>query len=291
MTASDYAAVNARWRSTSTTPGKSIPTRSPRWQRGTDEDFGSQWCVQLLGLGLLVAACFVIVQSIRERRNQRRIPLPLALITFALLFDMLIVIGRAGGGYHGQSEYVMPQLVLLSAVVVYGAAHAPRPLAARSAGGRAGLSDSDCGRGFKFLTATNWGFATGSSLHRSTVLEARLAVNFSDVPASEQQCYEMRILGPPECGSTVARNSRTFGHISCVNWKRTNLVLSTPASTRSTELKAFPSTTLSGAASRNVLDRPRAKMTGDVESGVKGHGQPAGSSHQSDRPPVRSSDG
>ena len=46
----------------------------------------------------------------------------------------------------------------------------------------------------QFLTATNWGFATGSSLHRSTVLEARLAVNFSNVPASEQQCYEMRIL-------------------------------------------------------------------------------------------------
>lgn len=152
---------------------------------------------ELLGLGLLVAACFVIVQSIRERRNQRRIPLPLALITFALLFDVLIVIGRSGGGYHGQSEYVMPQLVLLSALVVYGAAHAhfvPWPPDRTERVAALGYLTVIVVVVLQFLTATNWGFATGSRIQRSTVLEARLAVNFSDIPASEQQCYETKIL-------------------------------------------------------------------------------------------------
>lgn len=86
---------------------------------------------ELLGIALLGAAIFVIVQSWRHR-DEERFPLPLLLIGFALLFDVTVTWGRVGGGAAGAVEgnrYVLPNLVLLIGLVLYAWSHAPpRPV-------------------------------------------------------------------------------------------------------------------------------------------------------------------
>jgi len=65
---------------------------------------------QLAGVVVLIAAGFVVVRAV-----QRRDLLPVALITFAVLFDAVILVGRLHFGYAGvtASRYSMPGLVML----------------------------------------------------------------------------------------------------------------------------------------------------------------------------------
>ena len=87
---------------------------------------------ELLGIVMVAAAGLVIVQSFRERRHITRIPLPLALVAFALAFDAMIAVGRVGFGQQALSltQYEMPQILLLAGVVIYALAHVPERLAA-----------------------------------------------------------------------------------------------------------------------------------------------------------------
>lgn len=77
---------------------------------------------EVVGAVLLAAAVFVVIQSWRHRASFEGPPLPLLLIVFSLLFDVVVSIGRAGTGAAGaisNSRYDMANLILLTGVVIY----------------------------------------------------------------------------------------------------------------------------------------------------------------------------
>ena len=63
-----------------------------------------------------------------QTRDRTRIPLPLLMIVFALLFDITLALGRSGqrnvAGQQGR--YTMPNLILVAGIVVFAWAHPPR---------------------------------------------------------------------------------------------------------------------------------------------------------------------
>src|ERR1019366_3062285 len=81
---------------------------------------------ELLGAAICGVAVFVVVQSIRERRRQAS-PLPLVLVAFGLLFDLMIALGHLGEGLlsAGIARFTMPNLILLVGIVVYAWGHVP----------------------------------------------------------------------------------------------------------------------------------------------------------------------
>ena len=82
---------------------------------------------EALGFVLFLAAVVVVARSWQEQRRVHRIPLPVALIVFAVLFDLSAAMGRLSYGvsYGLQARYEMPNLVLLVAVVAHGLAQFP----------------------------------------------------------------------------------------------------------------------------------------------------------------------
>ncbi len=83
---------------------------------------------EVIGAALLIGAAFIIVQSWRYRRSAEHLPIPLFLIVFALLFDVTIAIGRTGAGPRDaivSNRYVMPNVILLTGIVIYALARIP----------------------------------------------------------------------------------------------------------------------------------------------------------------------
>jgi hypothetical protein len=77
---------------------------------------------EVVGVVLLAAALFVLLQSWRHRASSADPPLPLLLIVFSLLFDVMITIGRAGTGASGavsNNRYNIANLILLTGVFIY----------------------------------------------------------------------------------------------------------------------------------------------------------------------------
>ena len=80
------------------------------------------WMHIVQGIGLLLGAILVGVQTFRERQVQAN-PLPLLLIVFGLLFDLMIAPSRFGVGLKSSvsldySRYTMPNVLLLVAIVI-----------------------------------------------------------------------------------------------------------------------------------------------------------------------------
>ena len=82
------------------------------------------WLNGLLGAVLLILAGAVVVRSVRHRHTDRNC-LPVALIVFSLLFDVIIAVGRVQflTALAPQSSYTMPNLLILLAIVIYGWVH------------------------------------------------------------------------------------------------------------------------------------------------------------------------
>jgi hypothetical protein len=83
---------------------------------------------EVVGVALCIVALFIIVQSFRHRASSERMPLPLVLIVFALLFDVTITVGRGGTGASGAldgNRFVMANLILLTGIVIYAMARVP----------------------------------------------------------------------------------------------------------------------------------------------------------------------
>jgi hypothetical protein len=152
---------------------------------------------EVIGVILLFLAAVVIVESIREMRTGgSRIPLPITLVGLGLLFDVVIALGRLGFGDTATGQYAMPQTLLLAGLIIFAVSRVP------SGGGAQALS------GFALLgysaiviiviaqtaTATDFGLREANVIKQSAVLQARLDVNFSRIPASEDECYESRVL-------------------------------------------------------------------------------------------------
>ena len=74
---------------------------------------------EILGTVICVVAGFVVVQSVRERRLRAN-PLPLVLIVFALMFDLMIAQAHVGEALSaaGQNRFTMPNTILLVGIVV-----------------------------------------------------------------------------------------------------------------------------------------------------------------------------
>ena len=150
---------------------------------------------QLIGVLVLAAAVFVIVREIRTR-DVTRLPLPLLMIVYALLFDLTLALGRSGqrnvAGQQGR--YTMPNLILVAGILVFACAHPPRLRAARDgdrgalavAGAFAALAVFVVALG---ITTTQYGIRQARVLRAHQVRDAQTIVNLDRVPHRLRGCY------------------------------------------------------------------------------------------------------
>lgn len=168
---------------------------------------------ELLGVLLSIAGAIVVVQSFRERRGMTRIPLPLALVVFAALDDVSIVVGRLGFGGPGDPEYTLPQVMLLSGIVIYLWGHRATQLSVGDGWRRDPLAI-----GYVVLCAflavqlalsANFGFEEGANIERLASSTGRLVVNLSQIPPAQVGCYESGYLTdftvPPKLEESLIR--------------------------------------------------------------------------------------
>jgi hypothetical protein len=153
---------------------------------------------EAVGVVLFAAAVFIVVQSWRLRAGQERLPLPLLLIGFSLVFDVTIALGRGGTGPSGAvsgNRYVMPNLILLTAIVIYAWKHRP-PL--RSPGRvtipRLVLVVLAAFVAIQVKEAVGFGRANGAVVHSAWTGSARFFVNSDRVPSQERACLQSQVL-------------------------------------------------------------------------------------------------
>ena len=108
--------------------GEVIPASYTSNRPGSFLDLSSRGTAlyQTVGVVVLTLCVYVIVASIRQRNTSERLPLPLLLIVFALLFDAIVTWGRVGEGPSlalTSNRYSMIGLVATSGLVVYGWRH------------------------------------------------------------------------------------------------------------------------------------------------------------------------
>ncbi len=160
---------------------------------------------QVLGAVICIAAGYVVVQSVRERPRQPN-PLPLVLVAFALMFDLILALSRLGEGLLGAglNRYTMPNLILVVGIVTYAWAHLPRwPDGLR----RATTVDHLRTAGWVVLVgfllvqcvvATQFGISNGGTTKATSVTVARVVVNLDEIPRAERECYFTSVVvGPP----------------------------------------------------------------------------------------------
>jgi hypothetical protein len=157
------------------------PIPGAHWMDG--EYFGIH---QLLGAAILLAAAYVVIQSVRERS---RSPLPVVLITLGALFDLLIAEGRTGQGLVATTGpyYSIPNLALLLGIVVYAWGHLPDFRADRSWRAIA-ASALIMFLVAQAVVATGNGIDAGGVRHRQLEADARVVANFDRLPATTRGC-------------------------------------------------------------------------------------------------------
>jgi hypothetical protein len=132
---------------------------------------------ELFGAVILAAAVYVVVQCVRHDRDA----LPVALIAFGLLFDALVVLGRAGFPLSvaaTQSRYTMPNLIILVAIVSYSCAHL----------NRVWMFSVLALVAVQFALSTDSGLTSARAFDHSLTDSARFAVNFDRIPAKHLYC-------------------------------------------------------------------------------------------------------
>jgi hypothetical protein len=151
----------------------------------------------VVGVVLFVSAVFILVQSWRHRASSERLPVPLLLIAFSLVFDLTIAVGRSGQGPTGaldSNRYVMANLMLVTGIVIYAWAHLPRHLAIAGDGRwRAYATWLSSLAVAIFLivqatVATGFGVTNGRAIHGSGNEEARQLVNLNRVAPQYRVC-------------------------------------------------------------------------------------------------------
>ncbi len=168
---------------------------------------------EVVGAALLAGALFIIIQSWRYRSARERMPLPMLLILFGLLWDAMIAGGRTGVGVDfliGINRYVMPNIVVLTGIVMYALAQTPRLRHSSTRITRVTvvtwltLSALALFLVVQIAQSTDFGLVNGAAAHRMFTLEARLWVNLDRVPIADRSCEVARILdtglfvgGPP----------------------------------------------------------------------------------------------
>lgn len=177
---------------------------------------------ELLGTVLCIVAGVVIVQSIRERRS-RATPLPLVLVAFALLFDVMIALGHLGEGLPsaGIARFALPNLILLVGILVFAWGHVP--------GLRPPQRDMEWRERLKIVAllvlsiflvvqcvaTSQFGIAKGKVIHQTNVTIARVAVNLDRIPSARQPCYfGSVVIGTPFFLLKQLRDEAKRNHLS-----------------------------------------------------------------------------
>ncbi len=160
----------------------------------------------LIGIPLLLAAVWVLGAGLRDRigaPGPHPLPLPAALIVFALLFDISIGLGRVSLGIDGAlaSRYTMANLLMVLGIVLFALPRLPRWPRVR------GLSPSPIRTAVAVMlvvvlvaqiaSGAKYGLDNGRATYGQRVTGARLAVNLSDIPAAARGPLASRYLYLP----------------------------------------------------------------------------------------------
>jgi hypothetical protein len=152
---------------------------------------------ELLGVALFLVSMFVLVWSWRHRTTQEQLPLPFMLISFGLLFDVMISLSRGSRGPSAaiaNNRYVMVSLIVLTGFLTYVWAHVDLTFSSlRSNLGRHTETSLALGTLAAFvvvqaITATQFGLMNGSATQKYMNDNARLLVNLDRVPARVATC-------------------------------------------------------------------------------------------------------
>jgi hypothetical protein len=147
------------------------------------------WLNGLLGAVLLAAAVAIVVQSVRQRDDGRNC-LPTALITFGLLFALMVAIFRAEflTIVWVNSSYSMPSLLILLGIVIYAWDRMSQiPAQTRRVLALIGIALLLV----QFGVTTRSGIAGARTYDRGQFTAARLVVNLDTVPRNERGCYDI----------------------------------------------------------------------------------------------------
>jgi hypothetical protein len=170
---------------------------------------------EFLGAVICIVAIWTVVRSIRERAVQGN-PLPVVLIAFALLFDVMLALSRLGEGLLGAglNRYTMPNIVLLVGIVVYLWAHPPNLMTATRQSSTPerlkALGTVTLAVFFVVQTvvATQFGITNARAFKASSEAVARVVVNLDRVPPGERACYfQSVVVGPPVSVLEEARDT------------------------------------------------------------------------------------
>ena len=157
---------------------------------------------ELVGLALLAVSVFIIIQSWRYRTTREHMPLPMLVICFCLLFDVATVLGRTAEGLAAlvnSNRYIMPNLILLVAIVMYTYAHGPslrRPFSRtrREVLTFAGLFLLAGFLIVQVVLSTSFGLNNGRAEDHFLTEQARLLVNLDNVPVQYRSCELTNVL-------------------------------------------------------------------------------------------------
>ncbi len=149
-----------------------------------------------VGIAIFVVAMFIVVQSWRCRASQERLPLPLMLVGFSLCFDAMIALGRSAALAFAidSNRYVMPNIFLVTGIVIYALGHRPPRLLPsagdswKTHGTRAALVALAAFVVVQVVVATGFGISNARSTNATLVDQARLLVNLDQVPAQDRDC-------------------------------------------------------------------------------------------------------
>lgn len=142
----------------------------------------------VVGLLVLGAAAFVVVQSVR-RRSEERSPVPMLLVLFGFLFDASIALGRFGEGLPGtfiSNRYGMGTVVLLTGVVLYGCGRLLDSNRGRVAS--VGLLALAAAVVIQVIVSTSVGITAAQDTDLFVQGGARVVVNVDRMPAASRDC-------------------------------------------------------------------------------------------------------
>lgn len=150
------------------------------------------WISGLLGTVLLVVA-FVVILDCFRRRDEHPTCVPVALILFGLLFDLLIAISRVDFLHNATfASYTMPNLLILVGIVMWiWSRFSAERWRSRGLGMRTLII---IGMGvllFQVATSSDAGIRGAQNFHDHLVTGARLVVNLDRIPSDEQSCYDL----------------------------------------------------------------------------------------------------
>ena len=160
----------------------------------------------LVGIPFCLAAGWVLIASWHDRMRttgSHPLPLPAALIVFALLFDISIDLGRVGSGVAGAlgSRYTMANLLLILGIILFALQRLTTwrdaPESTSSPLPVAGTWVLIVLLGAQFLSSANYGVVDAGLVHNERIVGARIATNLPAIPIAARRPLVSQYLYPP----------------------------------------------------------------------------------------------